>query len=1164
MPRWTNQQKNAIDARNSNIIVSAAAGSGKTAVLVERVIKMITDAENPVGVDRLLIVTFTNPAAAEMKSRISARLQKILREDPSNSNALKQMSLLPSAKICTIDSFCLNLVRDNFFKLGISQDFTVLDETEVQIIADNALNTVLDNCFEEKDKHFISLVEMLSSPKDDKALVSSIKRLHTYIYAQPRPMEWLRNAAEAYNPGITLEESIWFESIKELVSDGLKCGISLIHECIALLDEADEAYDKYITVLNSDLALFTSLENAMKDSWDSAYCAFSQASFSQLRGKRGYTPPYKADVAVRRDMYKDIVKKQLAPIFCADSNAFREDNEKLYPILQKLCDVVECYDNEFRALKDERNGYTFSDVEHMALSLLTDADHEGNIIKSQLAKDLESSFYEILVDEYQDTNEAQDTLFELLSNGRNRFMVGDVKQSIYRFRLAMPFIFNEKKDSYSDYDSENENINSRIILDKNFRSRKGICDYVNFVFSAFMSAKTGELDYNEREYLNYGAVYPESDIPSAFIKILTNTKGADFDKNEAVYIANTILEKINSKEQIFDGERLRPINFGDFAILLRSTKSHIAVYNEVLSSFGIPVISDNSTNLFENNEIQMLLSFLRVIDNPMQDIPLLAVMMSPLYGFTADELTQIKLEQNNTKCSLYTSVVNSESEKVKAFLEEIEMFRKVVITMSVSSFIRFVCEYKSIYAFANALGNGEQRCRNISKFISFAEGFDSSQSIGLTSFMRLVNKVAESDKGIDSAAVHSIHENAVTIMSVHHSKGLEFPVVILAGAERKYNYDDLRQRLLLHPKYGLGVKLHNEELLYQTETIPNIAVKNQNKTAMISENLRVLYVALTRAKEQFISFVTVDNLENKINKLAPYIAGGKMNPYICRNLLCDGDLLLLSALTHPDGRELRKLSDIDVKIRPADFKLDVQMVHSVDDIKEAEETLPVSYDADIVNRIADKLEYKYENAKLSAVSAKRNASELDESIKSLEFFASSKPAFMNAGGLTPGQKGTAMHSFMQFCNYECAKNNLEAEISRLTESGYISAEEANSLNRTALGLFFESEFAKRMFEASHIYREIKVSSFVKLSELDEFDSEEEVLVRGISDCVFEEKDGLVLVDYKTDKVQNETELLSRYENQIGFYRRVIEKTLEKPVKEAALYSFYLGKVCYYK
>lgn len=1164
MPQWTDQQKNAINARNGNILVSAAAGSGKTAVLVERVKDIITDKANPVNVDNLLVVTFTNAAAAEMKSRIAAKLENIIRENPHDVNAQRQMSLLACAKICTIDSFCLNLVKDNFFNLGISQDFTILDQSELNILSDTAIDTVLERYYEEKNSDFLRLAELLSQPKDDSAFVSNIKKIYTYIYSQPFPFKWLNDMAQLYNPDIPLNESVWYPYLIEEIRASLEYGRDLVLKCRELLVPDDLLYDGYSKNLADDLLVYDNLIKVLDKGWNEIVSAFKNVSFSRLANKRGYESPVKADLTASRDIYKSIIKEDLTAVFCAMEEDYTEDMKILYPLFKKLCEVVEAVDNELLAIKAERNGYSFSDIEHFAINLLADYDENGNIMKSEIASDLQNNFYEILIDEYQDTNEAQDLIYSMLSNGKNCFMVGDVKQSIYRFRLAMPQIFIAKRNKYDYYSKDKYYENAKIILDRNFRSRENICKYVNYIFSAFMSRKVGEIDYNKDEFLNYGADYSDSSIPSAQIKILQNTKGRDFDENEASYIAKTILNKVKNKELIKDGDVYRPVRYGDFAILLRSVKNHINKYKEVLTSFGIPVIADNSSNLFESSEIKILLSFLRVIDNPMQDIPMLSVMMSPLYCFSADEMAEIKTENKHIKANLYTSIIHSKSEKVKAFVEEIDMLGKIAVTMSVSSFIRYICEYKSIFAFVNALGNGEQRCRNIAKFIDFAASFDSSDSVGLTAFMRLVDKVSQSEKGIESAVLNPAAENAVSIMSVHHSKGLEFPVVILAGASRRYNMLDLTDQLLIHSSLGIGLKIHNEEMLYNYSTIPYAVIKNLNKYSLMSENLRVLYVALTRAKEQFLTFITVDKLESKIKRLAAKLSDVGINPYQCRTVSCDGDFILLSALMHQNGGKLRAFSDTAVKTTAADFPLDIEIVDSVEEIEEESQAEKAQPNYEIISQIDEKISYEYENRALAAVSAKRTASSLDDSVKGFDYFASSKPAFMNDGGMTPGEKGTAMHSFMQFCDYKNAKNNLEAEILRLTDKAFITAEQAESLSREELSTLFNSSFAERMFNSDRLYREFKISSFVKLRDIEDIDSDEKILVQGISDCIFEENGELVLVDYKTDRVKNENQLLNMYKNQISFYRNAVSKALGKKVKEAVLYSFKLGKVCCYK
>lgn len=1159
MPKWTAHQQDAINVRNRNVLVSAAAGSGKTAVLVERVIKLITDSENPVNLDNLLIVTFTNAAAAEMKARISAALNELLIRQPKNSNVIRQLSLVPAAKICTIDSFCINLVRENFFELGINQDFSLLDAAKADIFAETAINTVLDEYFEQDDDIFKNLVEMFSSAKDNSAFAGILKKLHTYMYAQPFPFVWLKSVIEKYNPSVAFDNSEWVSYLKYDIQSNIDFAVSIIKDTINNLEKDDLLFDAYSDRLNEDLQIFISLSEALEKPWNDVIQAFASVEFGRLPSKRGYESPSKAEITGRRTIYKDIIKKNVTKLLSLTEEDYEDDMHFLYPIMLKLYDVLVRFDEEYMLLKNEANEYSFSDVEQFAIKLLFEPDGDNGFKATQVSKDLSDNFYEILIDEYQDTNRAQDMLFQVLSNGKNRFMVGDIKQSIYRFRLAMPEIFNEKKEKYQYY-SENHLVDSKIILDKNFRSRKEICSYVNFVFSAFMQKGVGDIEYNEDEYLNYGAAFGESEIPSAQIKILTNTKSADSAEKEAVYIAKTIRKKISSKEKIWDKDHFRDIEYSDIAILLRSSKGYIGKYNEILTSYGIPVICDSSSNLFESNEIKIITSFLKIIDNPMQDIPLLAVMMSAIYGFTADEMAKIRV--NSPKGSLYSAVIRSDSSKVKSFLHDIDVLRKNSVTMAVSYFIRFLCEYKNIFALANALGNGEQRCKNINKLIDFAKGFDASDSVGLTSFMRLLAKAEESERGIESPAVNAGVQNAVSIMSIHHSKGLEFPVVILAGASRQYNNSDLSDKLLLSTS-GIGVKRHNSKLLCQSYTFPYLAMQNMNKAASMGENLRVLYVAMTRAKEQFISFITVDNLEKRVNTLASKIINGNVSPYLIKTITSDGDILLLSALMHPNGKVLRDYLKQDIAVQTADFQLDTEIIHDID-AEEEEACVEISeYDSDIVSIIEDKIKYQYPYASLSKSAVKRNASCLDESIKSMRFFASSKPAFLNKSGLTPGQRGTAMHTFMQFCDYAGSKVNLENEIEIMVQKGFLSSEQADSLDRKALHAFFESDFAKRMFESENIFREIKVSSFVPLREIENIDSDEEILIQGISDCVFEEDGELVLVDYKTDRVSDDKELLDMYKNQISFYKNAVSKTLNKKVKTAVLYSFHLGKVCYY-
>ena len=1162
MPEWTPWQENAINSRNSNILVSAAAGSGKTAVLVQRVIDLICDENLDAGIDKLLIVTFTNAAAAEMKSRISSALREIIKEDPNNSRAAGQLALLPCAKISTIDTFCINLARENFFKLDISQDFSILDDSQRLIVEQNAMDEVLERHYQLKNEDFKGLIELISSSKDDENLAGVIKKISGYIGAQAFPDEWLDEMCELYNPDISIDESRVRKYVFSQIGDALNYFRGIIDDCILCLD-ADEYYDKYCALLEKDTAVLDSLEELLNGSWDDMKIALENVAFDRtVSTKRDYTGASKQMVANRRDLYKKELA-ELSKLMTVSAEDFERDNKYLYPKIKYLCALVGEYNQKMLEIKKEMNAYTFSDTEHFAIELLFGKEN-GRLVKTDLAKEYEGRFYEILVDEYQDTNSAQDTVFEMLSNGKNRFMVGDIKQSIYRFRLAMPDIFNSKKDSFADYAAASGEINQKIILDKNFRSRKGICDYTNFVFSNLMSKEIGGLEYGSEDYLYGEGKYAESEVPCAQMKILTPPKGEDALRYEAMHIAQLIQSKIQAKEQIKEKDEYRDIRYSDFAVLLRYTKNKIDTFYDVFREYAIPVSAINKSSLFDNNEVSILVSLLKVIDNPSRDVPLLATLMSVFYGYTADDIAAIRV--NNKKESLYASVCKNR-EKFGAFLDDIEKYRQYASSMSIESFLRQLISSTSYLSLISAMGNAEQRRLNVMKFLELARNFDNGENVGITAFMRYIDSVISSKVSLDGASVVHSKENCVSIMTVHQSKGLEFPVVIYANTSHKYNDNDLKDNILLNYKEGIGFKVYDEKQMIRFNSQQYEFIRDINLCDGISENLRLLYVAITRAKEQFISFVTLSETKNKLTRvksLAKKLVGGTVAPFAVKHIQNDGDLLLLTALLHRDSKELREYADCDVAFdSQTDFALDVELAGEAPE-PECEEEEKAKSDKELVEEIKNRLSFEYERRSLSSFSSKRSASELDERERGFKFFAKSKPAFLSKSELTAAQKGTAMHAFMQFCSYENAKEDIEAEISRLVDNSYLSALQAASLNREKLCGFFSSDFAKRMFESDAIYREIKVASFVKASELEQTQYEDEILVQGIADCVFEENGELVLVDYKTDYVSSEEELLDLYKNQIAFYKKAVSKSLNKPVKEAMLYSFCLEKPCLYK
>lgn len=1158
--KWTNAQENAINAKNSNILVSAAAGSGKTAVLVERVIKMITDPYSPVKLDELLIVTFTNAAAAEMKSRIFKSLNEKLKEFSNDTNIQNQLALLPSAKICTIDSFCINLVRDNFFKLNITQDFKILDTPEQMLLEQTAVDFLVEELYENEENDFSLLVEAMSKSKNDSELTTVIRKISEYINAHPYPMQWLYEMVEMYNPDTPLDATYWKEYAYSEISDVLDFAFQLINSSRNALSLDDEMYDGYMNMLNEDEAVFVRIKDSLETNWDNVKSVIESASFSTMPSKRGYVSEAKELISNNRNIYKkDLFSKDLLPVVCVNQQDYKYDCQQIYPVLKLLVKAIEKYNEKLRELKDEIESYTFSDIEHFAIELLFKYEN-GYYVRTELAEEYKNQFYEILVDEYQDTNSAQDKLFEMLSNDKNRFMVGDVKQSIYGFRLAMPQIFNNKKTTFDPYETENST-NQKIILDKNFRSRKGICEFTNFVFSNLMSEKVGEMEYTNEEYLNSHDAYLPTNVPCAQLTLVQTPENEDKDEFEAVQIAKLIQSKINSKEQIQQGEGHRDVRYGDFAILLRTTKDRLPKYSKVLTEYGIPVVSNNKTNLFENNEIVILLSLLRVVDNPAQDIPLLATLMSVLYGYTADDIATAKV--NASGKNLFASVSNSK-EIFNAFLNDLDKYQKYAASMSVESFLRQVINETSYLSLISAMGNSEQRRLNVMKLIDLAKRFDSGQNVGLTAFMRFIDSVVDSGVGIESATLSNANDNCVQIMSVHQSKGLEFPVCILAGAAHSYNMRDLYNLVQLNPNYGIGLKVHNEEGMYRYNSLQYSCIKSMNLYASLSESLRVLYVAITRAKEQFISFVSCSDIDKYVSNLANKIVDGKLLPNVLKRISSDGDFLTLCALIHKDGIELRNKSSNYIPY-DSDFDFDMKISFALDsDDFVPENEVAVESSDETVNAIKEKLNFTYNRYQLANFVSKRAASSLDDKEKGFEYFAKAIPAFLDKDSMTAAQKGTAMHAFMQFCKYESAKNSLDDEINRLVNASFITQEQAESLDKAKLSKLFNSSFGERLFSSDSIYREIKVSSCVPVCEVEDTEFTDSVLIQGIADCVFEENGELVLVDYKTDKVENEEQLLDRYKKQVAFYRNAVEKTLNKPVKEALLYSFYLDKECIYK
>lgn len=1173
--KWTTDQQHAIECCKGSVLVSAAAGSGKTAVLVERVIRRLTDKDNPCSAEDLLIVTFTRAATAQMREKIGAAILKRLSEDPTDRHLRRQYMLLPFAKICTIDSFCNDLVRENFHALGISPDYSLLDNETAVIMKNDVCEAMLERAYEEdSDGSFSGLSDMMSSGSSDEDFAKLIIKMYDISTAYPFPDLWLDSLIEEYSQP-DINKSCWGGIIKKYVCDMLDYCVSSSNDMMTAMESDPIVADAYGAAVQSDINMYAELREKINSDWDEALEAFKTVKYMSLgRVPKGYESETKNVVTTARKKLKDLLKK-VPGIMCVSSEEHADDMRLLRDPVTKLIELVKQFGREYSAEKDKMNSADFSDILHRALNLLAVSDGSGGYIKTDLARELSSHYVEILVDEYQDINEAQDMIFRAISADENNlFTVGDVKQSIYRFRQAMPEIFLRRRSTTHSFESGKYPLG--ITLGSNFRSRVGVTSCVNYIFRQLMSTEAGELEYDDSEALNAAAEYPERDTPDCELHVVTD-KGnrADTLEAQARYVARYIDRTVKEgKTLVTKGGALHPASYGDFCILLRTAKNVSSVYANALSERGIPVFSPETGGFFEAAEISFILSLLRVLDNPVQDIPLAAVMLSPLFGFSAGELADIRasakerLEAGETE-PLYRSVTASADEgdeKAAAFLKKIESLRRLSLTLSAGELVRRVCEETGFDAIAGAMPDGERRRLNIGLLCDYAEKYEAAGNLGLSGFIRFIDKVARTSGDLATAARPSENADIVRIMTVHQSKGLEFPICIFADMQHAFNERDNTESVLISSSAGLGMKRRTEDGISVYDTASRRAAVITSERMGRSEEMRVLYVALTRAKENLVMVTSVPNPENGLAKVAVECGiGEQANPFAVLRMNNFSDLVLMALMRHPAADELRKLSGVDVPIFLPEkdrFKLKVVVSDSESFMTESANEQKIAAKPVFFDEVCERLDYSDPRSVLSSVPAKRAASDGSERGINREYFASSRPAFMSSGGLTPAQRGTATHKFMQFSDYAAARADIESELARLVDVGFLSEEEGKAVNVSAAKRFFMSSLAERIFASDNVMREKKFAALFPAKffypELTGEAAEEKIVVQGIADCVFVEDGKLVIVDYKTDTGVDAEALLDRYSAQLGIYREALSQALGMPVKETLLYSFFMN------
>jgi len=1153
-------------------------GSGKTAVLVERIINKIIN-EN-VDIDNLLVVTFTNAAAAEMRERILDAIYKQIDLDPENSNLQRQITLLNKASICTIHSFCLDVIRNNFYEIDISPNFKIGDTSEIELLKYDVLEELFELKYEEKNEEFIELINTYTNYRSDDSLKQIILNIYNYIQSSPFPEDWINEKVEMFKQesqnedfGSTKWGKILLREAKEITQNSLK----ILEETKKELGKFTEAFKFYSVVIND----IEKLENLNKnlDSWEKSFEIINELIFEKWPVDKKLILEEKEIAKEQRDKVKKEINKLKDSIFICSSTEANKDVLEMYGVLTALKNIVLDFKNLFEKKKAEKNIIDFNDIEHMALKILVKKDETGKIIPTQVAKKYMEKFSEIAIDEYQDSNLVQEYILSSISNGNNMFMVGDVKQSIYKFRQACPELFLEKYETYKKIEEFRENDSLKIQLFKNFRSRENVLKYTNTIFENIMSKKLGDIDYTEEEFLNLGADYPKSKGKEHNIEInvidLNDEIEEQEEENEIVeniiveakLVANKIQELINSKYQVQDKKLgSRDIEYKDIVILLRSTSDKAEIYEKELIKLDIPVFSDSNTSYLETAEIQTVINLLKIIDNPMQDIPLVSVLRSPIGRFTDDELIKIRVGRENK--TFYESLLEAREyvheilkNKIQAFLNVIEEFRLANEYLPINELIWKIYEDTGYLNIVALMKNGDIKIANLKMLFEKAKQYENASFKGLFNFILFIDKIKENSGDMGSAKLIGENENVVRIMSIHKSKGLEFPVVFLSETGKKFNLQDLNESILMHQDLGFGPKRINYKKSIEYNTVAKEALKNVIKDETISEEMRVLYVALTRSKEKLIITGRVRNLEKSKKEKDDIIETYKdsITPYILKKYKSYLDWFMLVYMKNKNA--LYNILDVnEYKIKDI-MKKEDKAEKEKNDIKDR---LNKSVNTEEIDKIKKYLNWKYDKKEATEFISKTSVSQIKEAyIENSEDYEkiNLEPKFLakEKQTLSSSEKGTLMHLILQKLDFK-KEQNIDVLLKQLLNNNIIDELEFKNIQVQKIEKFLDGFLGKRIQRAKEIHKEEPFYINLEANEIYDTKLKDKILIQGVIDLYFiDEQEKLVLVDYKTDYAETEEQLAKKYEVQLKLYKRALENALNKKVDEVYIYSTYLDK-----
>lgn len=1168
--KYTEDQQKVIDLRNCNILVSAAAGSGKTAVLTERIIQRICDKENPIQIDRMLIVTFTNAAAAEMRERIGKAMRKKLDEEPDNSHLRKQLTLLNNAQITTIDSFCLYLLRNHFHEIQLDPAFRIADDGEVKLLQQETLEEYLEQKYDESQPEFLELIEKYAGNGKDKDLKAMLLQLHLFSQSNPFPEDYLNSCIselQSENGGFNKElEKVIYEyenAVFEMCREA-SC------EAIALCRQNGGPYT-YEEALTDDIEFYKRLAEATK--YDERAQLYATHTFKAFSRKKidDVDETIKEEVKDLREGCKKSIKDITKQFYYASVEEMTADNAEAGKTIAALLKCVLEFAVLFECKKREKNIVDFSDMEHLALKILLKKQGD-EYVPSEVAVNYREYFEEIMVDEYQDSNQVQECLIDSISRQEadfgNRFMVGDVKQSIYRFRLARPEIFMEK---YNAFDAETGK--DRLVnLSMNFRSRREVIESVNAVCEQLMIPEVGRVKYDDRAKLYLGASYEQTESNYKTEVLLYNKE--EFAQNHLTdveaeaYILASHIKQLVGETLVKDSktEKMRPAQFKDMVILLRKANGVDDIIKKILEKEGVPTYVASGTGYFAATEVKAILNYLTILDNPRQDIPLLGVMHSVFGKFQEEEIARIRIF-NKKKGRLYDSLTEYAlkgsdpclRQKAEAFIQEIERWREETIYQSVYELMEAIFEKTGFLHYCTALPGGAQRKANLMVLLQKAKAFESGGYTGLFDFIRYMEMIKEKEVDFGEANILDANADVVRIMTIHKSKGLEFPICFVAGFGNAFVKKEFSSSLLMDADCGIAGDCIDLTLRCKRKTQMKNAIAVKKKNDSRGEDLRVLYVAMTRAKEKLI-------LLGK--GVMPEVVSDKANVYDILKAESFMDMVLPIALQNEDLFEIKEYTTDILKMQQSAEQVETGM------LMEALKGLPtcVTWEA-----------YEYPHTPLEGLYTKTTVSELkkaayveeSEGCQELyqeEEFESYVPAFISEEEevITGGRRGSAYHRVMELMDFTIAlkcENMVEAIESvrkRSIEELRISAEDNQLVSASKVSAFMQTDLAKRMGEAQKkgkLRREQPFMIGVKANTVrEEFPEEEEVLVQGVIDVYFEEEDGLVLMDYKTDRVSEAEELVKRYHTQLEYYAQALERLTYKKVKEKLIYSFALHQV----